>query len=217
MSRYTAFMVNAVAPTFALEWTLLAQGCSAVGGVDEVGRGSWAGPVVAACVVLPAGTESVAALSTVRDSKSLPAQERDRLFPVIMRVALAVGIGSVSHHAIDRLGLGAANRLAMCRAVYGLSEIPDALVIDAVRLPELCIPQISIPKAESISLSVAAASIVAKVIRDRWMVRRDAEYPHYGFASHKGYGTARHRRALETYGPCPLHRRSFAPIAALPV
>lgn len=198
------------APTTELEEEFLRAGHKHVAGVDEVGRGSWAGPVVAAAVVLPLGDrDALARLSTVRDSKQLSATERSECFELITHVALAVGIGWSSHHSIDRIGIAAANRRAMIRAVSGLALRPDALLVDYFRLPESDLPQVCIPKGDSRSLSIAAASIVAKTVRDRWISRCEARFSGYGFASHKGYGTSAHREAIHRLGMCSLHRLSF--------
>jgi ribonuclease HII len=180
-----------------------------------VGRGSWAGPVVAAAVILPLDDPSrMQALTGVRDSKLLHAPQRQRLAVEIRRVCIAVGVGWSSHHAIDRLGIAAANRAAMLRALRRLPVQPDALLLDYVRLPESALPQLCLVDGDALCLSIAAASIVAKVVRDRWMARSDARFPGYGFAEHKGYGTRSHREALERRGPCGLHRRTFRPIRA---
>jgi ribonuclease HII len=193
-----------------LERQLLRQGYSTIAGLDEVGRGSWAGPVVAAAVVLPLGNRrAIARLSEVRDSKQLTPEQRSSLAVTIADVALAIGIGSASHHVVDRDGLSFANRRALLRAAANLSMAPDALLIDFFTLPECELPQVCIPKGDSRSLSIAAASIIAKTVRDRWMVRREGRYPGYGFASHKGYGTRAHRAAVAELGLSELHRTSY--------
>jgi ribonuclease HII len=180
-----------------------------------VGRGSWAGPVVAAAVILPVGDSScLQALAEVRDSKLLSAHQRQRLALEIRRACVAVGVGWSSHHVIDQIGIASANRAAMLRALRRLPVQPDALLLDYVRLPESPLPQLCLVDGDALCLSIAAASIVAKVVRDRWMARCDARFPGYGFAEHKGYGTRSHREELERRGPCPLHRRSFRPIRA---
>jgi ribonuclease HII len=208
-------VVQSAEPETTLEDALARCGNRRIAGVDEVGRGSWAGPVVAAAVVLPLDPGRLAVLGGVRDSKLLTAQEREGLFPVILETAVAVGLGWASHHAIDGIGLVEANRQAMLRAIRHLGTPPDALLVDAVRLPDVPIPQVGLPKGERRSISIAAASIVAKVMRDRWMVGCDTRFPGYGFANHKGYGTLEHRVALHELGVCPAHRRSFRPIADL--
>ncbi|GAC1331506.1 MAG: ribonuclease HII [Chloroflexota bacterium] len=196
------------------EQRLFAGGYTRVAGVDEVGRGSWAGPLVAAAVILPwhdAG--ALVALTGVCDSKQLAAPRREELFGTILGCALSVGIGWTSHHVIDRDGLAHANRLALRRAVAHLPLQADALLIDHFHLPECPLPQTAITKGDCRSLSIAAASIVAKVTRDRWMTRWDAHVPGYGFALHKGYGTRLHRLALAERGPSGIHRLSFRPLA----
>jgi ribonuclease HII len=202
-------------PTLQFEQGLRADGHRLIAGVDEVGRGSWAGPVVAAAVILPECPDLSDILAGVRDSKQVPEPARGPLAELILGTALAVGVGWSSHHVIDRDGLGPANRRALLRAVLALPVEPDALILDHFRLPECDLPQLAMPRGDCCSLSIAAASIVAKVFRDRWMVRCHRRFPHYGFASNKGYGTRAHREALAQHGPCSLHRRSFAPIAEL--
>lgn len=185
-----------------------------IAGLDEAGRGALAGPVVAAAVILPlANADALAALADVNDSKQLSARRRETLFELITRHALAFGIGSTSAARIDAVGILPATRLAMVQALSQLTPAPEFLLIDGrLRLRTLPTPQQSVIRGDSLSLSIAAASILAKVTRDRWMINQDAAHPTYGFARHKGYGTAAHRAALSTYGPCPLHRRSFDPL-----
>jgi ribonuclease HII len=185
-----------------------------IAGVDEVGRGSWAGPVVAAAVVLPLEWPDLCrALDGVRDSKQLSAERREELFQAILSLSSAIGIGWSTHHVVDRMGIAAANRRAMERAVARLSVRPDALLLDYFELPSCSLPQRSVPQGDARSLSIACASIVAKVVRDRWMQKCDARFPGYGFGQHKGYGTPQHRAALEEQGPSPLHRLSFRPLS----
>ena len=191
---------------------LIRQGYALVAGIDEAGRGAWAGPVVAAAVILPRLASRQAALRGVRDSKLLSPAQRQALFEQIRRAALAVGVGMASHAEIDELGIVPATRLAMTRAVQSLAPSPMALVIDAVRLSELPLPQRVLFHADTLCLSVAAASIVAKVTRDRLMVDLDGQYPGYAFAQHKGYGTALHRLALAQLGPSVVHRLTFEPV-----
>jgi ribonuclease HII len=189
-----------------------------VAGVDEVGRGALAGPLVAAAVVLPARSPRrraalVRALAGVRDSKCLSPERREALLEPIGAIADAVGIGRVEADELDAVGLGAANRLAMERAVVALGVDADALLLDACVL-DLGLPQIGLIDGDARALSIAAASIVAKVARDRLMRDLDAVDDRYGFAQHKGYGSALHLERLARYGPCAHHRRCFAPIAA---
>lgn len=210
-------MVVAPVPTFRLERALLREGFTRVAGIDEVGRGSLAGPIVAAAVVLPVPARgSLHLLRGLRDSKLLSRRGREDLFPRILSVAWGVGVGWASHHVIDRDGIGAANRAAMLRAVRHLGDLPDVLLLDAVTIPDCPLPQQAVIRADSLSYSVAAASVVAKVIRDRWMERWHERYPEYGFDAHKGYSTARHRAALRAAGPCPLHRLSFTLVRSWP-
>jgi ribonuclease HII len=198
----------------ALESELWAAGYRAIAGVDEVGRGPWAGPVVAAAVILPSDPDTLAPLlGQVDDSKRLTPCQRERLFSAIQQLALAVGLGRVEAGEIDCIGIAAATRQAMTQALAALA--PDFVLLDFLTLPEFPLPQHGVPHGDALSLSIAAASIIAKVTRDRWMVEQEAIYPGYGFARHKGYGTAEHRAALVRLGPCALHRTSFAPVAAL--
>ena len=182
-------------------------------GLDEAGRGTWAGPVVAAAVVLPAGDPDLLAhLDGVRDSKLLTPTRREELLARILEHALAWGVGVVPSGIIDREGIVAATRQAMRQALEGLNPPAEALLIDHLRLPAVDLPQHSLPHGDALVLSIAAASIVAKVYRDRLLQTCDRCCPGYGFARHKGYGTPQHRAALRELGPCALHRFSFAPL-----
>lgn len=203
-------MVNQV-PTFTEEEKLIAQGYKLIAGVDEVGRGPLAGPVVAAAVILPL-EERPSWLGKVRDSKQLTPSQRESIFDRIMESGIAFGVGVVSHEVIDEWGIAPATRLAMRRAIEKLSTRPDYLLIDYMRLPGIRIPQKGVVDGDSICFSIAAASIVAKVTRDRQMVELDGQFPGYGLAQHKGYGTAEHLEALQRLGPCPIHRKSFTPV-----
>jgi ribonuclease HII len=202
-------------PNFHLERRFLAQGQRLIAGIDEAGRGAWAGPVVAAAVILPLDRPNLRkTLRGVNDSKKLTPRQREWLFDVIQEVAVAVGVGSAGPDEVDADGLIPATRAAMQRAVAMLHPGPEALLIDAVNLQSLIsIPQHSLYFGDSISLSIAAASIIAKVSRDRLMTTLDERHPGYGFARHKGYGTAWHRTALERIGVCEVHRRSYRPVA----
>ncbi len=199
-------------PNLAEERTLRDLGYGLVAGLDEAGRGAWAGPVVAAAVIFPRFEEIPPALYDVRDSKLLSPHQREHCYEAILRYALAWAVGRSSPQEIDQYGIAPATRLAMMRAVAGLSVSPRFLLIDAMRLEMLNIPQRSLIKGDRQCLTIAAASILAKVTRDREMVALDAALPQYGFAQHKGYGTPQHRAALRTWGPSPEHRRSFAPL-----
>ncbi|HUP37611.1 MAG TPA: ribonuclease HII [Candidatus Limnocylindria bacterium] len=184
------------------------RGITRLAGVDEAGRGPLAGPVVAAAVVLPPGTR----IAGVDDSKRLPPDERQRLFGVIRERAVAVGVAVVDHVTIDRLNILQATRLAMGQALAALDAEPELVLTDYVTVPGLRCPQRNLVEGDRRSASVAAASIIAKVTRDRIMEEADREYPVYGFGRHKGYPTPEHRVALERHGPCALHRRTFAGI-----
>lgn len=202
-------------PDLSIELPLWNQGLT-LAGLDEAGRGAWAGPVVAAAVILPLDRPDLAAqLAGVTDSKKLSARQRERLGPKIESLAVAAGVGATSAADIDRLGIVPATRLAMQRAVAQLSPAPDALLIDAVNLSSLVpLPQRALYYGDAISLSIAAASILAKLSRDRLMAALETDYPGYGFARHKGYGTAAHQAALARLGVSAVHRQSFAPVKA---
>ena len=179
--------------------------CTAICGVDEAGRGPLAGPVAAGAVILPKDCR----ILYLNDSKKLSPARRDALFDEIREKAVAFSIGISSPERIDEINILQATYEAMRKAVAGLSVQPDLLLNDAVTIPEVQIRQVSIVKGDAKSVSIAAASILAKVTRDRMMEEYDAMWPEYGFAKHKGYGTAQHIAALKEYGPCPIHRRSF--------
>jgi len=199
------------------EMALYAKGYRHIAGLDEAGRGSWAGPVVAGAVILPIGQADLSQrLEGVRDSKQLTPRQRERLYGTIRSAALAVGVGIVPPDMIDESGIVPATRQAMGLALVQLDLLPDFLLIDFLNLPGLSIPQKGITGGDALSLSIAAASIVAKVTRDRWMIQLDAQYPGYGFARHKGYGTRQHRESLARLGPSPIHRLSFAPMKLMP-
>jgi ribonuclease HII len=185
-----------------------AQGAQLIAGVDEVGRGSLFGPVVAAAVILPPDTR----IRGLRDSKQLLEEDRNRLDALVRARALAFAVEEVDAETIDRVNIYQASKMAMAAAVLRLAPQPDHLLIDALRL-ELPHAQTSIIYGDSLSISIAAASVVAKVYRDARMRELDLKYPGYGLASHKGYGTPEHREALRKLGPCILHRKSFAPVA----
>lgn len=185
-----------------------------IAGLDEAGRGALAGPVVAAAVILPLDDQdSLDALTEVNDSKQLTPKRREILFSRITHHTTAFAVGILPAQTIDLIGIIPATKQAMRTAVAQLTPVPDYLLIDGrIRLTTLNIPQQSIIRGDSQSLSIAAASIIAKVTRDRLMVQLDSQYPRYGFAQHKGYGTEMHRQAIAEFGPCPQHRYSFAPI-----
>lgn len=179
-----------------------------IAGIDEAGRGPLAGPVVAAAVILPVH----ARLAGVDDSKRLSEAERGRLYPAILEKAVGVGIGVADAGEIDTLNILEATRLAMRRAIENVAPPPDYVLSDAVTLPAIRIPLRAIIKGDALSLSIAAASIIAKVTRDHLMAVYHEMFPQYNFLSHKGYGTAEHLQMLATFGPCSIHRRTFAPV-----
>lgn len=179
--------------------------CAYICGIDEAGRGPLAGPVVAAAAVLPKDCQ----IFYLNDSKKLSEKKRDLLFDEIKEKAVAYGIGIVSPQVIDEINILQATYEAMRQAISQLNVIPEILLNDAVTIPGVDIMQVPIVKGDAKSVSIAAASILAKVTRDRMMLEYDQIYPEYGFAKHKGYGTAAHIAALKEYGPCPIHRRTF--------
>jgi ribonuclease HII len=200
--------------TLSYEQELCDSGIRLIAGVDEVGRGALAGPLVAAAVILPPLEElqrEAAFWSTVRDSKTIAEPKREELAAGIAARAAALSTAMIDVDELDSVGVGAANRMAMERAVMALDPEPEVLLIDAMTI-DSSIWQIGIIDGDALSLSIAAASIVAKVARDRVMIDHDPIHPAYGFARHKGYGVATHLAALRQHGPCPLHRRSFAPV-----
>lgn len=202
-------------PTLDLEYRVFRQtGLSLIAGLDEAGRGAIAGPVVAAAVILPLDKpDLLEALDGVNDSKQLSAHQREELYDLVLEQALAFGIGSSSAADVDRLGILPANALAMHMALTQLKTPPDYLLLDGrMRLRNVPLPQESIIRGDSLSLSIAAASILAKVSRDREMVTWHKQYPDYGFDQHKGYCTRGHQATLARHGPCAIHRHTFAPI-----
>lgn len=190
------------------EWGLAREGFARIAGVDEAGLGPLAGPVVAAAVVLPQGR----VIRGLADSKRLTAGERERLFEAISERAISVGVGIVDARTIDRVNVLKASHMAMAAAVADLGEPPDLLLVDGRGWPGAPVVQRAIVGGDRTCASIAAASIVAKVTRDRLMAEIDAQYPGYGFARHKGYGTKEHVARLRDLGPCPEHRLSFAPV-----
>ena len=205
-------------PTLVYEQQLLCDGHRYIAGLDEAGRGAWAGPVVAAAVILPLDDPELAAkLRGVCDSKLCTPHQRDVLSDRIREVALSWASTGVPASQIDQVGIVASTRLAMCECIRQLEPRPDALLIDALRLPALQLVQRALIKGDLKSLAIAAASILAKTSRDREMADLDSAYPGYGFARHKGYGTPQHQQALRTLGPTAIHRWSFAPVAAVAI
>jgi ribonuclease HII len=192
----------------AFETVLWDQGVERIGGVDEAGVGTLAGPVVAAAVILPRDLRP----RGLDDSKQLDARARERLCAEVKAGAVAWAVGEASAEEVDALNVYRAGLLAMRRAVEGLAVPPEHLLVDARRIPEVAVPQQGIIKGDAKSLSIAAASVVAKVTRDALMLEAEARHPGYGFARHKGYGAPEHLEALRRLGPCELHRRTFAPV-----
>lgn len=199
-----------------LEMELHAQGYTLIAGLDEAGRGAWAGPVAAGAVILPLDREDLAeVLEGVNDSKLLTPERRAELAPIIKEVATCWAVGRVTNAEVDEFGIVTATKFAMERALRKLAQDPDYLLIDALTLSEDVMPldhQMRLIKGDQRSLSIAAASILAKVTRDEYMVGLDEQFPEYDFAGNKGYGTKSHRAGLERSGPCRAHRHSFKPI-----
>jgi ribonuclease HII len=198
-------------PTLLEENGLSTEGYRFIAGVDEAGRGALAGPVVAAAVILPPSPR-FKWLKLVRDSKELPAAKRELLFDLIKQDAVTVSVGIIAPQTIDVIGIVNATKIAMCHAVEQLANPPDFLLIDYLRLSQLRIAQKPIVRGDKLCLSIACASIIAKVTRDRIMIDLDRLHPGYGLADHKGYGTKMHLSFLQQNGPSPVHRHSFAPV-----
>ena len=196
----------------APEQALRYHGYTLIAGVDEVGRGALFGPVVAAAVILPSKLATLARMG-LKDSKQLTREQREKLDRKIRKVALCFAVAEVDAETIDRINIYQASRLAMLLAVQQLSTCPDHLLIDALTIDHPC-AQTKLYYGDALSLSIAAASVLAKVHRDALMRELDLLHPQYGLASHKGYATPEHRKALREHGPCPLHRKTFAPVAA---
>ena len=198
-------------PSFGEEKILEAQGYRFVAGIDEAGRGALAGPVVAAAVILPFN-KNLPFISQVRDSKKLTPLRRESLFHHIHESAVSVGIGMSDFDIIDALGIAAATRLAMKSAIEQLSPPADFMLVDYLALPEVNLPQKGITRGDDLSYSIACASIIAKVTRDKLMLKLDAQYSGYRLAIHKGYGTREHMECLRRLGPCLIHRKTFNPV-----
>jgi ribonuclease HII len=201
-------------PTFDEEQLLSSQGFCYIAGVDEAGRGCLAGPVVAAAVILPPDTNGDWT-EQIMDSKLLTMEKREYLYSFISDNAVSCGIGIVSNEIIDVVNILQATKMAMKQAIEQLNPQPDTLLIDFLKLPEVSIPQKGIPHGDGLCFSIACASIVAKVSRDRLMNEMDELYPGYGLCKHKGYWTAEHISCINKLGPCPIHRRTFQPIKGM--
>ncbi|MFC1905932.1 ribonuclease HII [Chloroflexota bacterium] len=200
-----------ILPDFTEERLLRTNGYELIAGVDEVGRGPLAGPVMAAAVIIPAKPD-FDWIGIVNDSKKLSGKIRECLYNAIISDSIAVSVGSVSPAGIDIHGIGNATRMAMKSAIDQLRIHPDFVLIDAVKLPNVDLPQKSIIRGDSTCISIAAASIVAKVTRDHYMMGIDTVYSNYGFSHNKGYPTKEHMNKLEQFGICPIHRKSFGPV-----
>lgn len=198
-------------PTFHEENKLHRQGYNLIAGADEAGRGAWAGPLVAAAVILPQPCQ----LKGINDSKKLKPHQREALYTKITKVSVAWSTEIISHKEIDRRGVGQANLKALKQSVANLKKQPDTVLVDGFNIVHQTIPHRGIIKGDAKVTSIAAASIIAKVTRDRLMVNYHKKYPDYGFHLHKGYGTALHQQRLKKYGLSPIHRRSFRPIRML--
>lgn len=199
-------------PTLDYENTWKRDGCGRVAGIDEAGRGPLAGPVSVAAVILPDGFEH----GMLNDSKQLTEARRERIYEeLVCCEGLHWNVVLIEADEIDRVNILQATHSAMRRAALALDPAPDVVLIDGLKVPRFPIKQQALVKGDSLSLSIAAASVIAKVTRDRLMLEAAQKYPQYGFEKHKGYGTKQHMAALEKHGPCPLHRRSFAPVAQL--
>ena len=197
-------------PTLEFEQALWNGGFSCVAGIDEAGRGAWAGSVCAATVILPRTPHLARTLRGVRDSKQMTPLQREAWAPHIKEIALAWSVGFASAEEIDTIGILPATKLAATRAIESLSLSPDYLITDYLIFPKIPLPQTALVKGDRRSLTVAAASVLAKTARDALMRELDGKYPGYGFARHKGYGTLQHRAALAQWGMCSIHRKSFA-------
>lgn len=196
-----------------IEQSLIDAGLSPIAGVDEAGRGACAGPLVIASVILK--DLNSPKLASLRDSKELTEKQREALFPIIYEEAISVSVIKVSPEDIDKRGVHAANLDGMRRAVQGLSIAPNYVLTDGYAIEGMVIPSLAIWKGDQVAPSISAASVIAKVIRDRIMIEMDAQYPGYGLAKHKGYITAAHTKALESLGVTEIHRKSYANIAKL--
>ena len=202
-------------PTIKLEEKLWTAGIKIIAGLDEAGRGAWAGPVCAAAVVLPHDPNICRSLTGVRDSKCMTPKQREHWRSRIQSSAVDWSIAFASNEEIDSKGILPCTCLAMNRAINQLKYKPKHLLVDFITISDCDLPQTCLPKGDSLSLSIAAASVLAKTARDKLMIKLDEQYPGYGFAQHKGYGTSQHREALQRLGLTPIHRRSFLPMKTI--
>jgi ribonuclease HII len=199
-------------PNLDFEQRLWQEGYRIIAGLDEAGRGAWAGPVYAAAVVLPTDQRILGLLSGVRDSKRMTVRQRERWRGCIQSAAVSWSVASATNEEIDQMGILPATCLAMQRALDELRNPPNHLLVDYIHIQNCICPQLSLPYGDCRSLSIAAASVLAKTSRDAYMVEMDKRYPNFGFAQHKGYGTEQHRLALMQKGILPIHRQTFRPI-----
>ena len=204
-------------PPLRYEAELWAKGYKFIGGIDEAGRGAWAGPVCAAVVVLPPDPGIRLPLACVRDSKLMTALQRDAAAALIREHASAWGVGFSSAEEIDQIGILPATRQAVMRAIQTLPVMPEFLLLDYIHWKELKNPHLMFPKGESLSLSIASASVLAKTSRDALMKEMGQNYPVYGFEKHKGYGTKMHQQAIASYGLCEIHRKSYSIMPGRPI
>lgn len=212
MKHSAAGRVIAPGPDFSFESLLWDRGVRFVAGVDEAGRGALAGPVAAGVIVFDIACVDTTKLSGVRDSKKMTARARSAWASRLPGFAISSGVGFASAEEIDRLHIVPATRLAIQRALEALSVVPEHILIDYLVLPEIDLPQTTIVKGDNLSLSIAAAAVLAKTARDQFMIEQHRSYPEYAFHLHKGYGTLAHRQAIIKHGPCPIHRYTFAPL-----
>lgn len=202
---YTSELKKKIPPLLEIEHLIWSRGVQYLAGVDEAGRGPLAGPVVAAAIIFP----PYFFIPGVKDSKRISAKKREELYPLLVEASVSYGIGIVSHKEIDRINIRQATFKAMRKALGSLKIKPEYIIFDGYELPEKLFPQEAIVGGDRHSFTIAAASIIAKVTRDRIMLEYHHHYPNYGFDRHKGYGTAFHREMIQKYGPSPIHRRSF--------
>jgi ribonuclease HII len=212
MARKREIYSVPIKPTLEYEQQLWGEGFHIVAGLDEAGRGAWAGPVFAAAVVLPRDERILRLLDGVRDSKRMTANQRNQYLDCIKSVSVGWTIGMATNNEIDELGIVPATCLAMQRAIDGLAFHPTYLLVDYIQIENCACPQLSLTKGDCRSLSIAAASVIAKTARDAFMVKEGERFPAYNFTQHKGYGTSQHRVAIEKNGPCAIHRMSFRPL-----
>jgi ribonuclease HII len=212
MTRKTEPVILPERPNLAFEISLWEKGYQLIAGIDEAGRGAWAGPVSAAAVIFPPSPDIANTLAGVNDSKKLTPSQRNYFSEIIKGQCVTYGVGMASAAEIDQIGILPATKLAVRRALEHCLPQPDYLLLDFLTLPDVTLPQLPLVKGDARSLSIASASILAKTSRDQYMQELDALYPGFGFATHKGYGTSHHQRQLHALGPSPIHRMTFKPL-----